>query len=348
MAAQPFLPFRGEKTKSPMIQDKATVGVIVPMFNAERTVRSTLTSICQQTYQALDIIVVDDGSTDESPSIVASYAEKDRRIRLIGQSNGGVAHARNRGAASTDAEFLAFVDADDLWAPSKIALQLRALREGGSSAGLAYCWFAHIDQDGRVFSLRHQPDAEGHVLQRMCRQNLVGNGSSMLLRRSAFERVGQFDPSLRARNAQGCEDLLMCLRIAENYEFRLVPQYLVGYRMTNVNMSSDVMQMLRSCEIVLAEFREKYPSFASDFDAHFFDMIHWLATRALIEGRFFAAGELLRRFFMMEPGVAISRMPNMLEEYCRARLVPQWLKICVRRMRNDKNEFRPLYGEMSW
>jgi glycosyltransferase involved in cell wall biosynthesis len=190
---------------------------------------------------------------------VASYAEKDRRIRLIRQSNAGVAQARNSGAASTDAEFLAFVDADDLWAPSKIALQLRALQEGGSSAGLAYCWFAQIDENGRVFSLYNRPDADGHVLQRMCRMNFVGNGSSMLLRRSAFERAGQFDPSLRARNAQGCEDLLMCLRIAESYEFRVVPQHLVGYRMTNVNMSSDVMQMLRSCEIVLAEFREKYP-----------------------------------------------------------------------------------------
>ncbi|MER8454258.1 glycosyltransferase family 2 protein [Mesorhizobium sp. M0166] len=331
-----------------MIQDRTTVGVVVPMFNAEQTICSTLTSICRQTYQALDIIVVDDGSADKSASIVAAYAEKDRRVRLIRQSNGGVAHARNRGAASTDAEFLAFVDADDLWAPSKIELQLRALREGGSSAGLAYCWFAHIDQDGRVFSLRHQPDAQGQVLQRMCRQNVVGNGSSVLLRRSAFERVGQFDPSLRARNAQGCEDLLLCLRIAENYEFRLVPQHLVGYRMTNVNMSSDVMQMLRSCEIVLAEFRERYPSFGGDFDAHLVDMIHWLATRALIEGRFFAAGELLRRLFVMEPGVAISRLPNMLEEYCRGRLVPRWLKKSVRRMRNDKSEFRPLYSEMSW
>ncbi|MER9330837.1 glycosyltransferase family A protein [Mesorhizobium sp. M0488] len=331
-----------------MIHDKTTVGVVVPMFNAERTIRSTLTSICRQNHQALDIIVVNDGSTDQSASIVASYAKQDRRIRLIGNSNGGVAHARNSGAASTDAEFLAFVDADDLWAPSKIALQLRALREGGSSAGLAYCWFAHIDQDGRVFSLNHRPDADGYVLQRMCRQNFVGNGSSMLVRRSAFERAGQFDPTLRARNAQGCEDLLMCLKIAENYEYRLVPQHLVGYRVTNLNMSSDVMQMLRSCEIVLAQFREKYPPFGSDLDAHLVDMIHWLATRALIDGRFFAAGELLRRLFATEPGVAISRLPNMLEEYCRSRLVARWFKARVRRMRNDRSEFRPLYSEMSW
>jgi len=331
-----------------MIQDKTTVGVVVPMFNAERTIRSTLTSICRQNYQALDIIVVDDGSTDESASIVASCATQDRRIRLVRQSNAGVALARNRGAASTDAEFLAFVDADDLWAPSKIELQLRALQEGGSSAGLAYCWFAHIDEEGRVFSLHNKPDAVGRVLQCMCRRNFVGNGSSMLVRRSAFERAGQFDPSLRARKAQGCEDLLICLRIAENYEFRVVPQHLVGYRVTNVNMSSDVIQMLRSCEIVLAEFREKYPQFGRDLDAHMVDMMQWLTVRALIGGQFFAAGRLLSRLFGTEPGIAISRLPNMLEEYCRARLVPRWLKVRMRRMRNDKSEFRPLYSEMIW
>ncbi|WP_287328294.1 glycosyltransferase family 2 protein [Mesorhizobium sp.] len=165
-----------------MIQDNARVGVVVPMFNAERTIRATLTSICQQNHQALDIIVVDDGSTDQSASIVASCAERDPRIRLMRQSNAGVTQARNSGAASTDAEFLAFVDAEDLWAPSKIALQLRTLQEGGSSAGLAYCWLAQIDEDGRVFAL-YRPDANGRVLQRMCRMNFVGNGSSMLMRR---------------------------------------------------------------------------------------------------------------------------------------------------------------------
>jgi glycosyltransferase involved in cell wall biosynthesis len=323
-----------------MSQHNATViGVVVPMFNAERTILATLTSICQQSHQALDIVVVDDGSTDRSASIVAAYAEQDRRIRLFRQPNAGVAHARNSGAAATDAEFLAFVDADDLWAPSKIALQLRVLQEGGSSAGLAYCWFAEIDEDGRIFSFK-QPDANGRVLQRMCRNNFVGNGSSMLVRRSAFERAGQFDPSLRARNAQGCEDLLMCLRIAENYEFRVVPQHLVGYRRTIGNMSSDVMQMFRSYEIVLAEFREKYPQFGSDLNAHLLDTIDVLAVRALIQGRLSAAWYLSKKLFVLEP---ISRLPHTVDVCCRG-LVPRWIKVRVKRMRNA--ESRPLYGKI--
>ncbi|WP_245513201.1 glycosyltransferase family A protein [Rhizobium sp. BK376] len=323
----------------------ATVAVVVPMYNAERTIGATLASICRQTHQTLEIIVVDDGSSDNSASIAAAYAKQDRRIRTLQQQNSGVAAARNHGAAATDAAFLAFVDADDLWAPSKISLQLQALEAGGSSAGLAYCWFALIDGDSRVFSKDNRPVAEGRVLQQLCRNNFVGNGSSMLLRRSAFEKAGRFEPSLRARNAQGCEDLLMCLRIAESYEFRVIPEYLVGYRVTNTNMSSDVMQMLRSCEIVLAEYREKYPQYGADLDGHLLDMIHWLAVRGFVGGRTLEGCHLLRRFFAKEPRRTISCLPHMLEVYCRARLVPNWIKAPVKRLRNRNDKFRPLYAE---
>lgn len=323
----------------------ATIAVVVPMFNAERTIGATLTSIRRQTHQALDIIVVDDGSSDNSASIVATHANQDRRIRILRQTNSGVAVARNTGAATTDAEYLAFVDADDLWAPTKIALQWQALESGGPSAGLAYCWFALIDEDSRVFSLDNRPTAEGSVLQRMCRNNFVGNGSSMLMRRSAFEKAGQFDPSLRERKAQGCEDMLICLRIAENYEFRVVPQHLVGYRVTNTNMSSDVMQMLRSCEIVLDEFREKHPQYGTELDAHLVDMIHWLAVRGFVAGRFFDGCDLIRRFLALNPRLAVSSLPHMFDVYCRSRLVPRWIKAHVKRLRSKNAEFRPLYME---
>lgn len=322
------------------------VGVIVPMYNAERTVRATLDSVCLQTYPALDIIVVDDGSTDGSASIVESHARRDPRIRLLRQENAGVAAARNLGAASTGAEFLAFVDADDLWAPTKIAQQLAALQQGGPIAGFAYCWFAQIDAESRVYSLNNRPLTEGWVLQTLCRNNFVGNGSSMMLRRAAFDAAGGFDPSLRARNAQGCEDMLMCLRVAEQFEFRVVPQFLVGYRMTNTNMSSDVQQMLRSCEIVFTEFREKYPELRTELDAHLVDMLQWLVVRALVGGRVPAAGELLRRLGTLEPRFALSRLPRMLDTYCRARLVPRWAKNGWRRLSGA--EPRPPYGEMAW
>jgi hypothetical protein len=105
--------------------------------------------------------------------------------------------------------------------------------------------------------------------------------------------------------------------------------------------------MLRSCEIVLAEFREKYPQFSSDLDAHLVDMIYWLAVRALIGGQPYAAWDLSKKLFVLDP-TAISRLPNMVDAYCRARLVPRWIKVGVKRMRDKNAEFRPLYEETSW
>src|SRR5947208_3495944 len=153
--------------------DEDLVAVVVPMFNSERTISATLKSICGQTHAKLDIVVVDDGSTDESTAVIAAWQARDPRVRLVRQANAGVAAARNTGAASTDAEFLAFVDADDLWAPTKIEYQLKALQADGPSVGLVYCWYASIDQQDNVRTFGPQPLDEGWVLRRLCAHNLI-------------------------------------------------------------------------------------------------------------------------------------------------------------------------------
>lgn len=281
--------------------DEETVGVVVPMYNAERTISATLASLCGQTHRRLDIVVADDGSTDGSAAIVEQWCRQDARVRLVHQKNAGVAAARNTGAAATAARFLAFVDADDLWAPTKIEYQLAALCEGGPAAGLAYCWYASIDQNDRVVSFGPQPLIEGDAVRALCNANWIGNGSSLLLRREAFERVGGYEPDLRARRAQGAEDLLMCLRVAEVAEFRVVPRYLVGYRMLPDSMSTDSIQMFRSTEIVLQEFLAKYPEHADELDGHLQDSRTWFAYRAGRSGRFSAAWLLLRESFAAHP-----------------------------------------------
>ena len=249
------------------------------MYNAEHTIAATLDSICRQTHPRLDIVVVDDGSTDRSVAVVDDRRRQDGRIRLIRQHNGGVAAARNAGAQATAAAFLAFIDADDLWAPTKIEFQLDAL-QASPSAGLAYCWFASIDPHDRVVSFGPQPMVEGDAMAALCSGNWIGNGSSLLVRRDAFEKAGGYDPGLHARQAQGAEDLLMCFRVAEHAGFAVVPRYLVGYRATPGNMSSASLKMFRSTELVLEEYRSKYPQHGPDIDRHLRDARHWFAYRA--------------------------------------------------------------------
>src|SRR5690606_12704683 len=218
------------------------IAVIIPMFNAQATLRATLESVRQQTHAELDIIVVDDGSTDASPQIAATEAAADVRIRVVRQPNSGVAAARNLGAALSSAEYLAFIDADDLWAPPKMALQLAAMKGAGDGVGLVYSWSANITGKDLVTCLS-APAAEGNVLAALCRSNFVGNASTALFRRSTFDQAGWFDRTLRDRGAQGCEDLVIFLAVAERFEFRVVRKYLTGYRVLPNSMSGDVHAM---------------------------------------------------------------------------------------------------------
>ena len=169
------------------------VAVIIPMYNASRTIDATLSSVCAQTYRDLDIIVVDDGSTDDCRVKVRAWMEREPRLRLISQTNSGVAAARNRGAAEASAGYFAFINSDDLWAPHNIEALIACMLDSTDAVGLVYSWYAHIDRDDRVLSLRHRPTAEGWVLREMLMTNFVGSGSSALFRRAAFARVGGFD-----------------------------------------------------------------------------------------------------------------------------------------------------------
>ena len=222
------------------------VSVVIPAFNAARTIQETLHSVSQQTYRALDIIVVDDGSTDETAALVRDHARTDSRLRLVQKPNGGIASARNEGIRTSIGAFVAFIDADDLWHSTKIRKQIDVMLRASADTALVYAPCRVIDIEGRVTDSLRRRGVNGWVLHRHFRINIVGNGSSILVRRSVLDEVGGFDPSLRQAGAEGCEDLLLQLRIAARYRFGEVSEYLVGYRRWAGGMSADREQMARS------------------------------------------------------------------------------------------------------
>ncbi|MEZ5833763.1 MAG: glycosyltransferase family A protein [Dongiaceae bacterium] len=229
-----------------MIVGNPLVSVVVPAFNAAQTIQETLESISKQTYANLEVIVVDDGSTDDTVAIARQHGGGDLRFRVVVQRNQGVAAARNAGIRASKADFVAFVDADDLWHPTKIAKQLDVLLSSDADTALVYSPFRLIDAEGHVLASPHRYGVSGWVVHRHFFTNLVGNGSALLVRRSVLEEFGGFDPWLRRESAEGCEDLLLQLRIAARYRFAEVSEYLVGYRRLPTNMSSNTEQMVRS------------------------------------------------------------------------------------------------------
>lgn len=163
------------------------VSCVVPVYQGERFLGEALDSILAQGYEPLEVVVVDDGSTDGTPEVAASYGD---RIRYIRQANAGPAAARNRGVEASRGEFVAFLDADDLWVPEKTALQVRALRERPE---LDYCvghienfWMDELAEEERWFRERRFSG----LLPGYC---LV----TLLARRSAFARVGAFAVEMR-------------------------------------------------------------------------------------------------------------------------------------------------------
>jgi glycosyltransferase involved in cell wall biosynthesis len=236
------------------------VTVVVPAYNAAATIGETLRSVCAQTHQALEIIVVDDGSADATAQIVERHMQADARIKLLRQAtNTGVAAARNAAIAAGKGELVAPIDADDVWHPLKIEKQVAAMRHGGRKVGLVYTWSALLDGQSRVTALAGQYFHQGNVLTSLCQFNLVGNGSSPLMRAEAVRQAGGYDSSLVHRNAQGCEDWALYLAIAEHFEFAVVPDYLTGYRRLSTSMSSDFEQMWRSFSLVEEKARARRP-----------------------------------------------------------------------------------------
>ena len=207
----------------------SSVSVIVPVFNAEKTLAETLESVQRQTFSDLELIVIDDGSTDASRDILAAF--DDDRLKVFFCANAGVATARNRGLARATGEFVSFIDADDLWVPEKLELQVEALRRN-PTAGAAYSWTAFLDEEGRYLFAKERRFSQGYVYSDLLRDFFIASGSNVLLRRSCADTVGGFDPTFDSG-----ADWEYLLRFARLWPFVVVPRYQVLYRLREDSMS---------------------------------------------------------------------------------------------------------------
>ena len=301
--------------------DSHLVSVVIPAYNAQDWIGETLASVRGQTHRALEIIVVDDGSTDATTDIVDRHVRADPRVRIIRQPNAGVAAARNNGWRNAAADLIAFVDADDLWAATKIERQVEAIERIGPAAGLAYCFFVVIDDTGKVVHFPAQFPFEGEVLFHIFHGNFIGNGSAALIRREALERVGGFESGLHRAGAQGCEDYMIYCRIAEHYQFAVVPEPLLGYRSLPGNMSSNMARMMRSWLMVVDEMLTRHPDRRRHLLAGTRFYLHWLLTQAIGDrniGQYLSALAIAgRRYPSLVPPILAGDCPMTLLRVAR-------------------------------
>ena len=291
------------------------VSVVIPAFNAARTIDATLRSARAQTYRDLELVVVDDGSQDETASIVRAHVACDSRVRLLAQTNAGVGAARNLGVRETRGAFIATLDADDLWAPHKIERQLKAFSRAPGPVGLVYTWSAYIDDGGRIINQRARPRLQGEVLRRMSQGNFIANASSALIPREVLGRYGGFDESLHARGVPGCEDFKLYWQIAQDYQFACVPEFLTGYRIGAHSMSSALRRMLGSFDAVTEDLAALRPDLADRFRRGRVEMLRWIAVRAMRAGDWreaWAFLEELRRYDATGYFLVLASLPAQL------------------------------------
>ncbi|NEQ44096.1 MAG: glycosyltransferase [Leptolyngbya sp. SIOISBB] len=229
------------------------VSVIIPAYNCEKTIQDTLESVRKQSYSNLEVIVIDDGSRDSTVRSVASIAEQDTRIKVFSYANAGPAVARNRGIEKSEGDFIAFLDADDLWTPDKISDQVTAL-QNHPQAGLAYSWIDWIDEADQFLRHGSHIDAEGDVLSQLLLRNFIDNGSNALVRSDVLDQIGQFDSTLPPS-----EDWDMWLRIAAKYEFVCIPKVQVFYRILKTSLSTNILKLSQANLKIIDNFFLSYP-----------------------------------------------------------------------------------------
>lgn len=258
-----------------MFKHSPIISVIIPAYNAERTIRETIESVLNQTFENSEIVVVNDGGTDRTLEIVQSIS--DPRIKLFSYPNSGKSIARNRGIQLSKGEYLSFLDADDLWTPDKLEEQWQALQDC-PEADVSYSWTNFIDGDG---NLRYQGsrcgDAE-NIYRKLLVKNCFGSGSNILIRRSAIAQMSfYFDETL-----SNAEDWDFYIRLAAQFKCVCVPKYQVLYRTHNGSSSFNIRASEAACLKIIDRAFKQAPDSLQYLKKHTFSSLYiYYAHRVL-------------------------------------------------------------------
>jgi glycosyltransferase involved in cell wall biosynthesis len=230
-----------------------TISVIIPAYNAQKTILKTIESVRQQTFTNLEIIIINDGSTDQTLSIVRSI--NDSRIKVLDYPNGGVSIARNRGINQAKGNYLAFLDADDFWTTDKLELQLKALTKN-PQAGVAYSWTYFVYEQTATTFLSEPVYYQGNIYPQLLANNFLHHGSNPLVTRQAINSVGLFNT-----NFSHCADWDYYLRLAAKWDFVVVPKYQIYYLQSADSMTSKIStiesQLYEMLEITYSNVPQK-------------------------------------------------------------------------------------------
>lgn len=219
----------------------ATVDIIIPAYNASRYLPAALESIAAQTFEDWRIQIVNDGSTDNTDEVIAPYLDRfGAKLNYIKQNNAGVSAARNTAIRASTAEFLAFLDADDVWLPCRLSESIEAMKRR-PQIGLSYGLITYINPDGHPgATFEGNSNAEGRIAGDIYMRRVELPAPTITCRRKFVEEAGSFDETMRAT-----EDRDLWLRIAQRHEIAFIPKVIAYYRVWPNSASTNAQLMLK-------------------------------------------------------------------------------------------------------
>jgi glycosyltransferase involved in cell wall biosynthesis len=295
------------------------VSVIVPVYNIASYITDTLMSVETQSFRDFEVLVVDDGSTDDTAKLVKGFCQRDDRFQLLQKENGGLASARNYGMYRARGEYIALLDGDDLYKPDKLANHVARL-DRNLSAGVVYSASAAIRDDGgsTFVSLSGRPLNSNLLFSLLCK-NFIGHGSNAMFRRSIIEEVGGFDETLPSS-----EDIDYWLRIASTgkWKFDREPQILCCYRVRPSGLSFNVAEMQRCSERVIKSAYQRSPDLVEPMlPTAYAYMYRYLARLSITGGDRFKAKEYIDLAWKSDRSIFFSD-PRSLITLLSVRLAP--------------------------
>lgn len=229
-----------------------TISAVIPTYNGTRYLAEAIKSVLRQTYEVLEIIVVDDGSRENIEEILTPFAPK---VTYVRQENAGPAAARNHGISLAKGDVIALLDDDDIWHPTKTAEQVKRFIENPNCA-LVYSDPDWIDENGR--RIPHEIPAEfpsGRVYEQFLAKNWVASPSVTLIKRDIFNDIGLFDEQSECIS---CEDYELWLRIAKDYDVVFCPGNLASYRVRESGISRNLDRHLNAHLYVFSKLAATY------------------------------------------------------------------------------------------
>lgn len=255
----------------------STVSVVIPTYNYGRFIGEALRSVLAQTLPPHEVIVVDDGSTDETAEVVAEFGEK---VRYIRQGNAGVGAARNNGAKHASGGYVAFLDADDYWEKTKLEKQIdRFARD--PAIGVVHCGYQAVDADGNLLE-KYSGSDEGYLADRILKLTHKVYANTLLVKREIFEKVGGFDEE---RDLHPAEDWDFIYRASRVCRIGVVDEPLLYYRQHGRGGHTNIRRMETAMHIGFAK------AFSSDRDVLGIRKECYAKLNLILAGSYFRAGQ---------------------------------------------------------